>query len=244
MTAPEEGAVRVNGETCRVWRKGTGARLGVLGGFGGYVAWTPFLERLASAREVIVPSLPGYPGGLGHKTLDTPLDWITATLELLEGAGLEGADLVGHGPGGGLAAEVAALARAMVNRLVLIAPLGVFDPARPVADVWAQRASELPGLLSARPDDFAGALACPDGTDEIEWRVVQTRASEAAARLLWPTCDLGRAGRSPPHRRCRPPRRLRRPRRRGGRDPVVPRVTTPARPAPSPPSPARCPSPR
>ena len=196
MSAPVERSVPVNGEPCRVWEKGQGEQLGFLAGFGGCSHWTPFLDRLAERRRVVVPSLPGFPGGgSGHKKLDDLPDWIAATLDLLEAAGLEGADLVGHGVGGALAAEVAALSRATVRRLVLIAPLGLFDAAEPVADVWARRASELPALLSARPEAFATELLPPEGADEVEWQIDLLRASEAAARLLWPTGDRGLAKR-------------------------------------------------
>ena len=65
----------------------------------------------------------------------------------------------------------------------------------PVADVFAQRASELPPLFSAKPAEYAATLACPEGEDEVEWQIGQVRAMEAAARLLWPTGDLGLAKR-------------------------------------------------
>lgn len=191
MSGPAETTVAVNGSDCRVWTKGAGAPLGVLAGFGGYVDWPPFLDRLAESRRVVVPSLPGYPGADGHRALDTTLDWIVAVADLLEASDLAGADLVGLGPGGALAAEIAACMRPMVRRLVLIAPLGLFDEDAPIADIWAQRGSELPALMSAKPDEYAKTLACPEAVDAIEWQVVHTRASEAAARLLWPTGDIG-----------------------------------------------------
>lgn len=196
MSAPAERQVPVNGEPCRVWEKGKGEPLGFLPSFGGCPHWTPFLDRLAERRRVVVPSLPGFPGGASvHKQLDDLPDWLAATLDLLEGAGLAGADLIGHGVGGALAAEAAALSRETVRRLVLIAPLGLFDEAEPVADPWARRASELPGLLSARPEAFARELVPPEGADEVEWQIDLLRASEAAARLLWPTGDRGLAKR-------------------------------------------------
>jgi pimeloyl-ACP methyl ester carboxylesterase len=188
--------VRVNGEPCRVWEKGTGEPLGVLAGLGGLVAWTPFLDALAESRRVIAPSLPGFPGsGPSHRLLDSLPDWIAATLDLLEASGLEGGELVGHSVGGALAAEVAAFSRATVKRLVLIAPFGLFDESEPVSDVWARRPTEVAELYSTRPAEFAAArLTPPSGLAPdaaIEWQVVQARASEAAARLLWPTGDLG-----------------------------------------------------
>ncbi len=200
MSAPSERSVRVNSEPCRVWEKGTGEPLGFLAGLGGLCEWTPFLDELAKTRRVIVPSLPGFPGsGPSHRLLDTLPDWIAATLDLLEAAGLDGCELVGHSVGGMLAAEVAAFSRASVKRLVLIAPFGLFDEAEPVADVWARRVTEIPELYSTKPAEFAAARLTqpkglsPDGV--VEWQIVQARASEAAARLLWPMGELGLAKR-------------------------------------------------
>jgi pimeloyl-ACP methyl ester carboxylesterase len=194
--APRERTVLVHGEPCRVWEKGTGEPLGFLAGLGGLVEWTPFLDRLSESRRVIVPSLPGFPGsGPSHRGLDTLPDWIAATLDLLEAAGLDGCELVGHSVGGMLAAEVAAFSRATVKRLVLIAPFGLFDEAEPVADVWARRVTEIPELYSTRPAEFAAArLTQPKDLSvdaATEWQIVQARASEAAARLLWPIGELG-----------------------------------------------------
>ena len=123
-----ERTVKIGGESIRVWEKGTGAPIGYLAGLGGLNTWTPFLDELAKSRRVIVPSLPGFPGGgLLHKQLDTFADWVICTLDLLEATGLEGKDLVGHSIGGMLAAEVAAFSRSSVKSLVLLAPLGLYD---------------------------------------------------------------------------------------------------------------------
>jgi pimeloyl-ACP methyl ester carboxylesterase len=191
VSAASERRVVAGAIECRVWEKGSGERLGFLGGLRGLPRWTPFLDRLAEHRRVIAPSLPGFPGARGHDRLDDLADWVTATLDLLEASGLAGADLVAASVGATLAAEAAAFARAAVRRLVLIAPFGLFDPAEPTADVWAQKPHELPQLLSARPERLAEALAAPPGEDAAEWEITLARASEAAARLLWPLGDLG-----------------------------------------------------
>jgi len=144
-----------------------------------------------------VPSLPGFPGGLGHGALDSHLDWLLAVRALLTRCGLDGADLAGSSVGGSFAAEAAALWPASVRRLALIAPFGLFDEREPPADPWAQRATALPGLLCADPENWNALKAPPEGANSIEWPIEQTRASEAAARIFWPLGDTGLAKRLP-----------------------------------------------
>ncbi len=191
MSAPVERTVEVGGRPCRVWEAGTGPPLGYLAGLGGLPAWPPVLEQLAAERRVIAPSLPGFPGSEGHDALDTHLDWVLAARDLLAGAGLDGADLVGVSVGGALAAEVAALWPAMVPRLVLLAPFGLFDEAEPVADVFALRPGTLAELACERPETLEGLWEAPEGADEAEWNITRVRADEAAARILWPLGDTG-----------------------------------------------------
>lgn len=187
VSDPEVSFVELNGVQTRVWRKGSGPRIGFLAGLGGLPRWIPFLDRLAETRTVIVPSLPGFPGGgRGHAQLDDQLDWVVATRRLVGLAGLDGADLVGSSVGGALAAEVAALWPEAVRRLALIAPFGLYDEAEPPADPWAQRADAVPALLCADPENWRRLKAPPEGANSIEWPIEQTRASEAAARFLWP----------------------------------------------------------
>jgi pimeloyl-ACP methyl ester carboxylesterase len=186
---PKERTVQVNGLPCRVWERGQGEPLGYLAGFGGLAQWPPFLDRLAEQRRVIAPSLPGFPGALGHNLLDSQLDWLLAVHELLRQAGLEGADLIGVSVGGALAADVAACWPGFVRRLVLIGALGLADAERPMFDVFTCNAKTLPGVLCANPAAYLAQVQSPRGSADIEWQIEQTRAFEAAARILWPLGD-------------------------------------------------------
>jgi pimeloyl-ACP methyl ester carboxylesterase len=187
MTEPQTLIVDINGFATRVWRKGSGPRFGFLAGYGGLSKWTPFLDRLAERRTVIVPSLPGFPGGdRGHTVLDTHLDWVLAVRDLIDKAGLAGADLAGSSVGGSFAAEVAAIWPEKVRRLALIAPFGLYDANDPAADPWAQRADELAALMTARPEVYKALKEMPAGANSVEWPIEQTRAAEAAARIFWP----------------------------------------------------------
>jgi pimeloyl-ACP methyl ester carboxylesterase len=180
-------SVELNAFSSRVWKKGEGPTLGFLAGFGGLPRWVPFLDILARERTVIVPSLPGFPGGeRGHTVLDSHLDWVLAVRQLLQKAGLEGADLAGSSVGASFAAEIAAIWPSMVRRLALIAPWGLFDEKDPVTDPWAQRPPDVPALLCADPERWNQLKAEPEGANSPEWPIEQTRASEAAARAFWP----------------------------------------------------------
>jgi pimeloyl-ACP methyl ester carboxylesterase len=187
VSEPGTSTIDINGFATRVWRKGTGPRIGFLAGYGGLPRWVPFLDRLAEVRTVIVPSLPGFPGGdRGHGVLDSHLDWVLAVRDLIDEADLAGADLVGSSVGGSFAAEVAAIWPDRVRRLALIAPFGLFDDKDPATDPWAQKQDDIPGLMTADPEIYRKLKEMPAGANSIEWPIEQTRAAEAAARIFWP----------------------------------------------------------
>jgi pimeloyl-ACP methyl ester carboxylesterase len=186
VSEPLTTTVEVNGFPCRVWTKGQGPKLGFLAGFGGLPRWLPFLDELAKTRTVIAPSLPGYPGATGHTVLDSHLDWVLAVRQLIDKAGLAGADLLGASVGGAFAAEMAAIFPGSVARLALIAPFGLFDEAEPAADPWAQRKDKVASLMCADGAKWDELVAAPEGANSVEWPIEMTRAAEAAARAFWP----------------------------------------------------------
>jgi len=187
VNEPDASTIDINGFATRVWRKGTGPKIGFLAGYGGLPRWIPFLDRLAEVRTVIVPSLPGFPGGdRGHTVLDTQLDWVLAVRDTIDKAELAGADLIGSSVGGSFAAEIAAIWPDRVKRLALIAPFGLFDEKDPATDPWAQRPDDIPGLMTADPDIYRKLKQMPAGANSTEWPIEQTRALEASARIFWP----------------------------------------------------------
>ena len=81
VAEPETSSVELNGFSCRVWKKGSGPRLGFLAGLGGLPRWIPFLDALARERTVIVASLPGFPGGeRGHSSHGTSFSAVVLSL--------------------------------------------------------------------------------------------------------------------------------------------------------------------
>jgi len=196
MDTPAVSHVEVSGNPCRVWRKGSGPRIGFLAGFGGLPKWIPFLDALAEDYEVVVPSIPGFPGAVGHTSFDSHIDWVLAIRDLLEASGLMGgAPLIGSGPGGSLAADVAAFWPGEVECLALIAPWGLYAGDTPMTDPWAQRPHELGAVLCENPERWEELKAEPEGANSAEWPIEQARALEASARIFWPLGNTGLAKR-------------------------------------------------
>jgi len=187
LSEPTTTTFDLNGFSTRVWTKGSGPKIGFIAGFGGLPRFVPFLDKLAETRTVIVPSLPGFPGGdRGHSVLDSHLDWVLAVHTILNQAGLNGADLAASSVGASLALEVAAIWPSSVKNLALVAPFGLFEENDPPEDPWAQRADDVPGLMCHDPAVWKALKAMPEGANSIEWPIEQVRASEAAARIFWP----------------------------------------------------------
>jgi pimeloyl-ACP methyl ester carboxylesterase len=197
MSDLAERVVQVSGGPCRIWEKGDGELLGVFHGLGGCPRWTPFLEQLSRTRRVVVPSLPGFAGaGDQHRQIDGHLMWISSTLDLIEAAGLAGADIAAASVAGMLVADAVALAPGLVRRLVLAAPYGLYDNDDPTANVFATTSEEAVELQTSHPDRYAEAFGPPEDPEQsAEFQLLQYRASEAAARIVWPFGERGLATR-------------------------------------------------
>jgi pimeloyl-ACP methyl ester carboxylesterase len=192
-----EYTVEVAGEHCRIQEKGDGERIGFLPGLWGMPNWLPFLDELAEHHTVVALSLPGFHGGgpTGFRALDGHLDWLSATLDLIEQADLVGAPLIGCSVAGMLAADVAATSPATVGTLVLLGSWGLFDVDDPGLNFFAQLEPEFPLSLAVDQDRLTAAMAPPEGVDPVEWTIAQVRCNEAAARISWPFGDRGLAKR-------------------------------------------------
>ena len=125
MPQVEETKFDVGAEQVVALRGGSGPPLLVLHDELGYPGWMSWNETLAESRELIVPLQPGY--GVSPK-----IDWIRNYRDLalfygrmVREQGWAPLDVIGFSAGGFAAAELAAAAPELVNRLVLVAPLGL-----------------------------------------------------------------------------------------------------------------------
>lgn len=178
----------------RVLGGGSGAPLVAFHSFNERGGWPPILERLARRYTVLAPFHPGVQGSRGVESLDDLLDLLLAYDELLTALGVARAHVVGHFFGGMVAAELAALFPARVDRLVLASPLGLWRDDAPVADVVILPQNELASVLWSDPTSVTARqwIELPPGDEDnvaAQIEAVQRRA--AMAKFVWPIPDKG-----------------------------------------------------
>jgi pimeloyl-ACP methyl ester carboxylesterase len=156
--------------------------------------WPAVLDRLAEHCAVTAPQHPGVGGSRGVETLDDVLDLTLAYEELLDALGIARAHLVGHFFGGMVAAELAALFPDRVDRLVLVAPLGLWRDDAPSADILILPPDELSRLLWRDPTSEAAqqwAAQPVDETQKVAAQIESIARRAAIAKFIWPIPDKG-----------------------------------------------------
>jgi pimeloyl-ACP methyl ester carboxylesterase len=117
----------------RLLEAGSGPPLLFLHGAGG-LFWDPLLDALAATHRVLAPEHPGAGESQGLEHVEDLWDLVLYYNELLDVLGVDTAPVVGHSFGGMVAAELAATSPHRVERLVLIAPVGLWRDDHPVPD--------------------------------------------------------------------------------------------------------------
>jgi pimeloyl-ACP methyl ester carboxylesterase len=176
-----------------VYEGGEGPPLVFLHGGGGLVLEDPILGGLEAAHTVVAPLAPGFADLADLEPLRDVHELAMHYDDLFEALGLEGVPVVGHSFGGMVAAELAAHYPRRVSRLVLIAPVGLWNDEYPVADLFAALPQELPGLLYADTSHPAAQamLAGADGEPDVELLIPVLRGLTALAKFMWPIPDRG-----------------------------------------------------
>jgi pimeloyl-ACP methyl ester carboxylesterase len=175
----------------RVLEGGSGPDVIFLHDVAGLVDDTRFVERLAVAHHVVAPELPGYGESTGEERLEDMLDFTLHGWDVADAVGVSRPALIGHGMGGMIAAEMAAVCPHAVDRLVLVGPLGLWLDEAPIPDLFSLLPYELPRVLFADPE--AGAtLLLGSGTDFADldalkdFYIGNTRRLGTAGKILFP----------------------------------------------------------
>jgi pimeloyl-ACP methyl ester carboxylesterase len=176
-----------------VFRGGSGDPVVYLHGGGGLVLEDPLVAALERSNEVIAPLAPGFADLADLEELRDVHELAMHYEDLFEALGLEAVPVVGHSFGGMIAAELAAHYPRRISRLVLIAPVGLWNDHYPVADLFAALPTELPALLYADTSHPAAQamIAGGDGEPDIEALMPMMRGLTALAKFMWPIPDRG-----------------------------------------------------
>jgi pimeloyl-ACP methyl ester carboxylesterase len=192
MAAPDESIVELRDGRfkIRVLSAGEGDPVVFLHGAGG-LFWDPFLDGIAAGHRVVAPEHPGAGVSQGLEHVEDLWDLVLYYAELLDALELPRVTLIGHSFGGMVAAEIAATNPERVDRLVLIAPIGLWRDDHPVPDVSGVPPDQLPGLLLADPTGpLAALLPAPDPADhEAMFTAAMTLSS--ILQFIWPLPDKG-----------------------------------------------------
>jgi pimeloyl-ACP methyl ester carboxylesterase len=181
------------GRTQTVYQGGEGSPVVFLHGGGGLVLQDPLIVALEQKHAVVAPIAPGFADLADLDDLQDVHDLAMHYDDLFETLGLDGVPVIGHSFGGMVAAELAAHYPRRVSRLVLLAPVGLWNDEYPVADLFAALPTELPGLLYADTSHPAAQamLAGADGEPDVEALVPVIQGLTALAKFMWPIPDRG-----------------------------------------------------
>ncbi|HWE74053.1 MAG TPA: alpha/beta hydrolase [Stellaceae bacterium] len=191
-----------NGRSWQVYTGGSGPKLVWLHGLTGIMPADPLLAALERRHSVIAPVAPGFNdlaeideiGNIHELALDYD--------DLLEHFQIEGATLAGHSFGAMAAAEVAAHFPRRAKQLVLMAPVGLWNDAYPVTDVFAEPYMTIENMLwadnAARETHAARSRSNEAGPNsEAERMIAVAQSLTAITKFTWPIPEKGLKKRLP-----------------------------------------------
>jgi pimeloyl-ACP methyl ester carboxylesterase len=189
---PEESFVELRDGRfkIRVLTAGEGDPVLCLHGAGG-LFWDPLLDSVAASHRVVAPEHPGAGDSQGLEHVEDLWDLVLYYNELLDVLEMPRASLLGHSFGGMVAAEIAANNPERVDKLALIAPIGLWLDDHPVPDISGMPPDRIPGLVLADPQGpLAALLPAPDPSNpESLFKAAMTMAS--ILQFIWPLPDKG-----------------------------------------------------
>jgi pimeloyl-ACP methyl ester carboxylesterase len=180
MAVFQRKTLDINGVATVVLTAGRGAPLVYFHGAGTLTRFD-FAAPWTRDHEVIIPFHPGF----GESAEDTHVteihDYVLHYLELFAALGLTRVRLVGQSMGGFIAAKLAVEHGYLVEKLVLVCPIGIPIPDVPTADFLNVPPEELPALLAADPQAVIKHLPAKASETFIAERVKET---VTATRLI------------------------------------------------------------
>jgi pimeloyl-ACP methyl ester carboxylesterase len=161
---------------------------------GGHQDWFPFLDALAEKYMVFQPNHPGWGKSTGLEHIDDIIDFAVFYLDFFDAIKAERPSVIGHSLGGMVAAEVAALDRDSVKKLVLCDAAGLWSDEHPAPDFFTMQPPELVAATVHKPESMAllGPQVDRENREALARSMFERQKSfAAAAKFLWPIWDKG-----------------------------------------------------
>lgn len=180
-----EETIAVGGVDVHTWIGGQGDPLLVLHGAGGNRGFTRWMRAVAERYTVWAPTHPGFGRSGDAEWMDGIDDLARFHLWFMDAAGLRRPHVLGHSIGGWTAAEMAAMSPGSIDRLVLVAPVGLKPETGEILDVFFYSPQQLRDMTVHDPktipewDELYGKPPTPAELEIVE------RNREMTARLTW-----------------------------------------------------------
>jgi pimeloyl-ACP methyl ester carboxylesterase len=171
--------VELDGCRTHLRRGGAGRPLLFLHGASGAPVIMPFMEKLASRFDVLVPEHPGYGQSDEPEWLENIHDMAYFYLDFLNHLDLKEVTLVGSSMGGWIAMEMAVRDTSRIKSLVLVSPAGIAAPGVQPADIFLLPPEEVVKRLFFDEKLAEARLAQPENID------VSLKNRHTTARLAW-----------------------------------------------------------
>ena len=181
------------GPQVRVIQGGRGSPLVWLHGLKTASADDPLLTALAEHHTVYAPVFPGQASLEELDDLPTIHDLALFYDGVLDALGLDRFVLAGHSFGAMLAGEVAAVSPGRVERLVLAAPIGLWNDAHPVEDLFARPYPAVDELIWRGA--AKGQIRAASMQEGVEGYIALANGLGSLAKYTWPIPDKGLRGR-------------------------------------------------
>ncbi len=190
-----------NGRAWQVYAGGTGPKLVFLHGLNGISTSDPLLGALERKHSVIAPVAPGFNDLAEIDEIGNVHELALDYDDLLEHFGIDGAMIIGHSFGAMVGAEIAAHFPRRAKQLVLLAPVGMWNDAYPVKDIFAEPYMQIENLLW-HDQEARAALASRRSNEEgpqseAERIIAVAQTLTAVTKFTWPIPDKGLRKRLP-----------------------------------------------
>lgn len=194
--------VSIAGDTfrTRVMEGGAGPATLFLHDVDGHPGEGSFLDRWQGSSRIIASEHPGFGDSTGIDEIDDILDMVLYHRSLIGAVAGGPVDVIGHGLGGMFAAEIAAICPQVVNRLVLVAPFGLWLDEAQIPDMFIMSPSQLQRSSWHEPESEvaqATLTRASDGLNGPAAIVARAMSLSAAGKFLWPIPDRGLRKRLP-----------------------------------------------